>query len=65
MIRRFGWVDNLPVEVEVTRVEFGGAREVELSFTEWQLKLIKSWISDGFDKLFVVGTISEKVEEAS
>ncbi|BAD86212.1 hypothetical protein, conserved [Thermococcus kodakarensis KOD1] len=63
MIRRFGWVDNLPVEVEVTRVEFG-AREVELAFTEEQLKRIKSWISDGFDKLFVVGTISEKVEEA-
>ncbi|WP_367884048.1 DUF2110 family protein [Thermococcus sp. JCM 11816] len=56
-------VDNLPVEVEVTRVEFG-AREVELAFTEEQLKRIKSWISDGFDKLFVVGTISEKVEEA-
>ncbi|WP_209475635.1 DUF2110 family protein [Thermococcus stetteri] len=63
MIRRFGWVDNLPVEVEVTRVEFG-AREIELAFTEKELKRIRTWTSDGFDKLFVVGTISEKVEEA-
>ncbi|WP_297506229.1 DUF2110 family protein [Thermococcus sp.] len=63
MIRKFGWVDNLPVDVRVTEVEFG-AREVEVAFTESQLKRIKSWISDGLDKLFVTGTISEKVEEA-
>jgi hypothetical protein len=63
MIRKFGWVNNLPVEVEVTRVEFG-AREVEVVFTDSQMKRIQSWISDGFDKLFIVGTISEKVEEA-
>ena len=63
MIREFGWVDNLPVEVEVTNIEFG-AREVELAFSERQLKTIKDWLSDGYDKLFITGTISEKVEEA-
>jgi len=63
MIREFGWVDNLPVEVEVTNVEFG-AREVELAFSEGQLKTIKNWLSDGHDKLFIAGTISERVEEA-
>ncbi len=63
MIRKFGWVDNLPVEVEVVDVQFG-AREVEVVFTESQLKRIESWIGDGLDKLFVVGTVSEKIEEA-
>jgi len=63
MIRRFGWVDNLPVEVTVTTVEFG-AREVELAFTEDQVRRIKSWRTDGYDKLFIAGTISENVEKA-
>ncbi|NJE85292.1 DUF2110 family protein [Thermococcus sp. CX2] len=63
MIRKFGWVDNLPIEVVVTTVEFG-AREVEVAFTDAQLKRIKSWLSDGHDKLFVTGTISENVEKA-
>lgn len=63
MIREFGWIDNLPVEVEVTDIEFG-AREVELAFSEAQLRKIKEWLSDGHDKLFIAGTINEKVEEA-
>lgn len=63
MIRDFGWVDNLPVEVVVTKVEFG-AREVELAFGDVQLKRIKTWLSDGYDKLFIAGTISENVEKA-
>lgn len=63
MIRDFGWVDNLPVEVVVTDVEFG-AREVELAFSGAQLRRIKGWISDGYDKLFITGTISENVEKA-
>lgn len=63
MIRRFGWIDNLPVEVEVTAIEFG-AREVELAFSDAQLRRIKGWISDGYDKLFIAGTVSENVEKA-
>jgi hypothetical protein len=63
MITRFGWVDNLPVEVVATKVEFG-AREVELAFSENQLKRIKEWIGDGHDKLFITGTVSENVEKA-
>ena len=63
MIREFGWVDNLPVEVEVMDVEFG-AREVELTFSERQLKEIRKLLSDGHDKLFITGTTSERVEEA-
>ena len=63
MIREFGWIDYLPVEIQVERVEFG-TREVEAYFTDRQLKKMKSWISDGYDKLFIVGTISERIEEA-
>ncbi|ASA78117.1 MULTISPECIES: DUF2110 family protein [Thermococcus] len=63
MIRDFGWVDNLPIEVTVTEVEFG-AREVELAFSDAQLKRIEGWISDGYDKLFIAGTVSENVEKA-
>jgi hypothetical protein len=63
MIRRFGWVDNLPMEVTVERVEFG-AREIELAFSEAQLKRIRDWLEDGHDKLFITGTISENVEDA-
>ncbi len=63
IIREFGWVDYLPVEVQIEKVEFG-TREVEAYFTEKQMKKIKSWISDGYDKLFIVGTVSEKVEDA-
>lgn len=63
MIRDFGWVDNLPVEVRVEKVEFG-AREVEVHFSDRQLKRIRHWITDGHDKLFIAGTISERVEEA-
>ncbi|NJE11324.1 DUF2110 family protein [Thermococcus sp. MAR1] len=63
MIRDFGWVDNLPVEVVVTKVEFG-AREVELAFSDAQLKRIKTWLSDGYDKLFIAGTVSENIEKA-
>ncbi|NJE29946.1 DUF2110 family protein [Thermococcus sp. 18S1] len=63
MIGRFGWVDNLPVEVTVRDVEFG-AREVELTFSDSQLKRINSWLSDGYDKLFITGTVSENVEKA-
>ncbi|AIF70208.1 hypothetical protein PAP_09150 [Palaeococcus pacificus DY20341] len=63
MIRDFGWVDNLPVEVEVKRVEFG-AREIEVHFSDKQLKRFKTWFSDGFDKLFIAGTTSERIEEA-
>ncbi|ASJ07995.1 hypothetical protein A3L11_01630 [Thermococcus siculi] len=63
MISRFGWVDNLPVEVVATKVEFG-AREVELAFSDAQLKRIRGWLEDGHDKLFVTGTVSENVEKA-
>ena len=63
MISKFGWVDNLPVEVAVTNVEFG-AREVELAFSDAQLKRIRGWLEDGHDKLFITGTISENVEKA-
>lgn len=63
MIKKFGWVDFLPVEIVINRVEFG-AREVEAYFTDKQVKKIKTWISDGYDKLFVVGTVSENIEEA-
>lgn len=63
MIAKFGWVDNLPVEVTVTGVEFG-AREVELAFSKDQLKRIKRWLEDGHDKLFIAGTVSENVEKA-
>ncbi|KUH31360.1 hypothetical protein APY94_12535 [Thermococcus celericrescens] len=63
MIGRFGWVDNLPVEVTVRDVEFG-AREVELAFSDSQLRRMKSWLSDGHDKLFITGTVSENVEKA-
>lgn len=63
MIRDFGWVDNLPVEVTVRDVEFG-AREVELAFSDSQLKRIKRWLEDGHDKLFITGTVSENVEKA-
>ncbi|QDA32578.1 DUF2110 family protein [Thermococcus indicus] len=63
MIGRFGWVDNLPVEVTVRGVEFG-AREVELTFSDSQLKRINSWLNDGHDKLFITGTVSENVEKA-
>lgn len=63
MIKDFGWVNNLPVEVEIRRVEFG-TREIEAQFTDGQLKRFKSWLSDGYDKLFIAGTTSERVEEA-
>ncbi|NJE02427.1 DUF2110 family protein [Thermococcus sp. JdF3] len=63
MIGRFGWVDNLPVEVTVRDVEFG-AREVELAFSDSQLRRMKSWLNDGHDKLFITGTVSENVEKA-
>ncbi len=63
MIREFGWVDNLPVDVEVINVEFG-AREVEVAFSEAQVKRIRDWLNDGHDKLFITGTVSEKIEEA-
>ncbi len=63
MIAKFGWVDNLPVGVTVTGVEFG-AREVELAFSKDQLKRIKRWLEDGHDKLFIAGTVSENVEKA-
>ena len=63
LIREFGWIDHLPVELEITKVEFG-AREIEGKFSEKQLRQIKQWTTDGYDKIFVAGTISEKVEEA-
>ncbi|NJE04047.1 DUF2110 family protein [Thermococcus sp. MV11] len=63
LIAKMGWVDNLPVEVVVTDVEFG-AREVELAFSDAQLKRINSWLNDGHDKLFIAGTVSENVEKA-
>lgn len=63
LIREFGWIDHLQVELEITKVEFG-AREIEGKFSERQLKQIKQWTTDGYDKIFVAGTISEKVEEA-
>lgn len=63
MIGEFGWIDNFPIEVEVTSVEFG-VREIELAFSGRQENIIKDWLSDVHDKLFIAGTISEKVEEA-
>jgi hypothetical protein len=63
MIPRFGWVDNLPVEVRVRKVEFG-TREVEVEFSDSQLKRLNSWLNDGYDKLFIAGTVSENVERA-
>jgi len=63
MAERFGWVDNLPVEVTVTEVEFG-AREVEVAFSDAQLERLRGWLEDGFDKLFIAGTVSENVENA-
>lgn len=63
LIRELGWVDYLPLEVEVSKVEFG-AREVEVALSEKQLKRIRSWLEDGHDKLFITGTVSENVERA-
>jgi len=63
MISKFGWVDNLPVEVIVREVEFG-AREVEVAFSDAQLKCMNYWLDDGHDKLFITGTVSENVEKA-
>ncbi len=63
MISNFGWVDNLPVEVRVKRVEFG-TREVEVELSGPQLKRVKVWLNDGYDKLFIAGTVSENVEKA-
>lgn len=63
LIREFGWIDYIPIELEITKLEFG-TREIEGKFTERQLKQIEKWTSDGYDKIFIVGTISENVEEA-
>lgn len=63
MIRKFGWVDYLPVEVRIEKVEFG-TRTVEVEFPEKQLRTIRKWLSDGYDKLFIVGTVSERIEDA-
>jgi len=63
MIVKFGWVDNLPVELTISSVQFG-AREIEARFSDAQLKRITSWIGDGYDKLFIAGTVSENVERA-
>ncbi|NPA47416.1 MAG: DUF2110 family protein [Thermococci archaeon] len=58
-----GWVDGLPVEVEITRVEFG-TREIEAVFSDDQLAKFREWRSDGLDKLLIAGTIQENVEKA-
>ncbi|AEC52142.1 hypothetical protein PNA2_1227 [Pyrococcus sp. NA2] len=63
MIREFGWVDNLPVQVVVNKVE-KLAQEIEVYLTEKWIKKIKGWTSDKHDKLFIAGTISENVERA-
>ncbi len=63
MIKEFGWVDYLPVEIRLEKVEFG-TRSVEAEFSEKQLRTIKKWLSDGHDKLFIAGTVSERIEEA-
>lgn len=63
MIREFGWIDYLPVEVEVKKVEFG-TREIEVEFTKRQLTKINKWLNDGHDKIFIAGTVSENVEKA-
>ncbi len=62
-IREMGWVDGLPVEVRMTKVEFG-TREMEAVFSERQLGMFRSWRGDGLDKLFVTGTTLENVERA-
>ncbi len=63
MIRKFGWVDYLPVEVRIKEVEFG-TRSVEVEFSEKQLRTIRKWLGDSHDKLFIVGTVSERIEQA-
>ncbi|BAA29707.1 DUF2110 family protein [Pyrococcus horikoshii] len=63
MIREFGWVDYLPVEVFVNKVE-KLAQEIEVYLTDRWVKKIKGWTSDNHDKLFIVGTISENIERA-
>ncbi|AMM53650.1 DUF2110 family protein [Pyrococcus kukulkanii] len=63
MIREFGWVDYLPVEIRIERVE-RLAQEIEAYLTEKWIKKIRGWTSDKYDKLFIVGTISENVERA-
>ncbi len=63
MIKRFGWVDYLPVEVRLEKVEFG-TRSVEAEFSERQLRMLRKWLEDGHDKLFITGTVSERIEEA-
>ncbi|AFK22274.1 DUF2110 family protein [Pyrococcus sp. ST04] len=63
MIREFGWVDYLPVEVKIEKVE-KLAQEIEAHLTDRWIKKIKGWTSDKYDKLFIVGTISENIEKA-
>ncbi len=63
LIGEMGWVDGLPVEVLITRVEFG-AKEIEAVFSESQLRKFRNWLDDRHDKLLIAGTISERVEEA-
>jgi len=63
MIRKYGWVDNIPVTVRIEEVEFG-TREITASFEKKQEKIIKKYTADGYDKLFITGTISENIERA-
>ncbi len=57
----FGLTDGFPLEVRVVKVGVDGF-EVELA--EKQLELYSRWIDSRFDRLVVLGALSERVRQA-
>lgn len=62
LIDLFGLIDNFPLEVLLEKVSIG-TKKIEGRLSDKQAETFQRWVEDGLEKLFILGTSKETVQE--
>ncbi len=62
LIDLFGLIDNFPVEVILEKVSIG-TKKIEGRLSDKQAETYQRWVEDGLEKLFILGTSKETVQD--
>ncbi|MHA1729142.1 MAG: DUF2110 family protein [Promethearchaeota archaeon] len=59
----FGFYEEMPIYVKITKID-KSSKEIECEIAEETVKMFKTWISDGFEILFSIGSSRKRVKKA-
>ena len=62
IIELFGLIDNFPLELQLTMVSVG-TKKIEGRLSDNQVAMFKKWVEDGLDKLYILGTSRETIQD--